>query len=85
MRPVDSGPIPKPAETSEGTDYVKAQDVCSPNLANSTSSMKTAIEYHLTLDTAKEIAMIDHRYASERIRATTASFRLIVATALMAD
>jgi hypothetical protein len=28
--------------------------------------MKVAIEYHLTLDTAKEIAMIDHRISLDR-------------------
>ncbi|WP_375618833.1 MULTISPECIES: antA/AntB antirepressor family protein, partial [unclassified Bartonella] len=42
----------------EGQDFVKTQDLRSPNLASAKSRAVIAINYYLTLDRAKELSML---------------------------
>lgn len=43
----------------ENMDYVKTEDLISPNSGSSKSRVRTVIEYHLSLDMAKEISMVE--------------------------
>jgi phage anti-repressor protein len=43
----------------EGADYVTAQNLSTPNPARSNSRAQRTIEYHLTLDMAKELSMVE--------------------------
>jgi phage anti-repressor protein len=43
----------------ENQDFVRVEDLRSPNSANAKSRVQRIIEYHLTLDMAKHLAMIE--------------------------
>ena len=44
----------------ENQDFVSVEDLSSPNLASSKSRAQRIIEYHLTVEAAKHIAMTEH-------------------------
>lgn len=52
----------------EGVDYVKTQDLSSPNLGNSKSRAQIRIEYHFTISAAKEIAMMSGSAKGKEVR-----------------
>lgn len=52
----------------EGRDFAVTQDLSSPNLASTKSRLQTLIEYHLTLDMAKEIAMVENNPRGRAVR-----------------
>ncbi|EJF75510.1 hypothetical protein MCO_01794 [Bartonella sp. DB5-6] len=43
----------------EGKDFIKTQDLRFSKLRSAKSRAATAIEYHLTLDMAKELSMVE--------------------------
>ena len=45
---------------TENQDFVSVEHLSSPNLASSKSRAQKTIEYHLTLDMAKEISMLEN-------------------------
>ncbi|WP_298128943.1 antA/AntB antirepressor family protein [Ferrovum sp.] len=47
-------------EFVENQDFVSTECLSSPNLANSKSRPQKIIEYHLTLDMAKELSMVEN-------------------------
>ena len=44
----------------EGEDYAVVQNLSSPNLVSSKSRAQQLLDYHLTLDMAKELAMVEN-------------------------
>lgn len=52
----------------EGVDFIKTQDLSSPNLANAKSRVQTRIEYHLSLDMAKELCMVERNEKGKQAR-----------------
>ncbi|MET3559770.1 phage anti-repressor protein/phage antirepressor YoqD-like protein [Bartonella japonica] len=52
----------------EGKDFVKTQDLRSPNLANAKSRAVIAINYYLTLDRAKELSMLENNQKGREAR-----------------
>lgn len=44
----------------EGEDFVKVENLSSPNLVSSKSRPQIMIDYHLSLDMAKEVCMVDN-------------------------
>lgn len=55
----------------ENVDYVRVEDLSSPNPASAKARAQVRTEYHLTLDTAKELAMVEN---NDRGRATRRYF-----------
>ncbi len=53
---------------SEDVDYVKTQDLSSPNLANAKSRAQIRIEYFLTLNMAKELSMVERNEKGKMAR-----------------
>lgn len=51
-----------------GRDFVTTQDLSSPNLASAKARPQTIIEYHLSLDMAKEIAMVENNDRGRAVR-----------------
>ncbi|WP_336288740.1 MULTISPECIES: phage antirepressor KilAC domain-containing protein [unclassified Bartonella] len=49
-------------------DFIKTQDLRSPNLASAKSRTVIAINYHLTLDMAKELAMVERNEKGKQAR-----------------
>jgi len=52
----------------EGQDYVCTQGLSRPNLGGSKSRAQRTIEYHLTLDMAKELAMVERTAKGKEAR-----------------
>ncbi|WP_375707057.1 antA/AntB antirepressor family protein [Bartonella sp. AA126HLJHH] len=52
----------------EGQDFVKTQDLRSPNLASAKSRAVIAINYYLTLDRAKELSMLENNQKGREAR-----------------
>ncbi|WP_208442492.1 antA/AntB antirepressor family protein, partial [Bartonella raoultii] len=52
----------------EGQDFIKTQDLRSPNLANTKSRAVMAINYYLTLDRAKELSMLENNKKGREAR-----------------
>lgn len=52
----------------EGVDFVKTQDLSSPNLANAKSRAQVRIEYILTLNMAKELSMVERNEKGKQAR-----------------
>ncbi|WP_375701421.1 antA/AntB antirepressor family protein, partial [Bartonella sp. AA81SXKL] len=52
----------------EGQDFVKTQDLRSPNLASAKSRAVIAINYYLTLDRAKELSMVENNKKGREAR-----------------
>ncbi|WP_375680819.1 antA/AntB antirepressor family protein [Bartonella sp. AP6QHHD] len=52
----------------EGQDFVKTQDLRSPNLASAKSRSVIAINYHLTLEMAKELSMVERNKKGKQAR-----------------
>ncbi|WP_375682025.1 antA/AntB antirepressor family protein [Bartonella sp. CE47NXGY] len=52
----------------EGEDFVKTQDLRSPNLASAKSRAVIAINYYLTLDRAKELSMLENNQKGREAR-----------------
>ncbi|MGP1427483.1 MAG: antA/AntB antirepressor family protein [Treponema sp.] len=52
----------------EYEDFFKHEDLSSPNLASSKARRQKLIDYFLTLDMAKELAMVENNEAGRRIR-----------------
>ena len=52
----------------ENADYVKTQDLSSPNLVNSKSRARARTEYHFTISAAKEIAMMSGSPKGKEVR-----------------
>ncbi|WP_375707640.1 antA/AntB antirepressor family protein [Bartonella sp. AA1HLJMS] len=52
----------------EGQDFVKTQDLRSPNLASAKSRAVIAINYYLTLDRAKELSMLENNQKGRKAR-----------------
>ncbi|MGV3346386.1 antA/AntB antirepressor family protein [Enterobacteriaceae bacterium LUAb1] len=50
------------------TDYIIVQSLTSPNLGTSKSRARRIIDYHLTLDTAKELAMVERNDKGRQVR-----------------
>ncbi len=55
-------------EFEEGNDFIKTQDLRSPKLGSAKSRAVTAIDYHLTLDMAKELAMVERNEKGKQAR-----------------
>lgn len=53
---------------AEGVDFVKTQDLSSPNLGSAKSRAQTKIEYHLSLGMAKELAMVERTEKGKQAR-----------------
>ncbi|WP_455475092.1 antA/AntB antirepressor family protein [Bartonella sp. B30(2025)] len=52
----------------ENQDFIKTQNLRSPNLASAKSRAVIAIDYHLTLDMAKELAMVERNEKGKQAR-----------------
>lgn len=52
----------------KGQDFVTAEILSSPNLASAKSRAQVLIEYHLTLDMAKELAMVERNEKGKQAR-----------------
>ncbi len=52
----------------EGQDFIKTQDLRSPNLASAKSRAVIAINYHLTLEMAKELSMVERNEKGKQAR-----------------
>ena len=52
----------------EDVDFVKTQDLSSPNLGSAKSRAQTKIEYHLTLSMAKELCMVERNEKGKQAR-----------------
>lgn len=55
-------------EFEEGNDFIKTQDLRSPKLGSAKSRAVTAIDYHLTLDMAKELSMVERNEKGKQAR-----------------
>ncbi|ENN91955.1 antA/AntB antirepressor family protein [Bartonella bovis] len=55
-------------EFEEGKDFIKTQDLRSPKLGSAKSRVVLAINYHLTLDMAKELAMVERNEKGKQAR-----------------
>ncbi|WP_208438231.1 antA/AntB antirepressor family protein [Bartonella taylorii] len=55
-------------EFEEGNDFIKTQDLRSPKLGSTKSRAVTAIDYHLTLDMAKELSMVERNEKGKQAR-----------------
>ncbi|WP_425444053.1 antA/AntB antirepressor family protein [Thalassospira mesophila] len=44
----------------EGEDFIKAENLCSPNLGSKGRGGHNKTDYHLSLDMAKEVCMVDN-------------------------
>lgn len=53
---------------TENADYIIVQNLTSPKLGTSKSRVRKLIDYHLTLDTAKELAMVERNEKGRQIR-----------------
>lgn len=53
---------------TDGEDFVVAQTLSSPNPGIAKSRAQKRIDYHLTLDTAKELAMIENNEIGRQVR-----------------
>jgi anti-repressor protein len=51
-----------------GVDYIIVQNLRSPNLGSSKSRAQVVADYHLTLDTAKELAMVERNEKGRQVR-----------------
>lgn len=49
-------------------DYISLENLTSPNLARSKSRARLAIDYHLTLETAKHISMMERNERGRAVR-----------------
>lgn len=52
----------------EGNDFICVENLSSPNLASSKARAQIMNDYHLTLDMAKELAMIENNEVGRRVR-----------------
>ncbi len=52
----------------EGQDFIKTQDLRLPNLASAKSRAVIAINYHLTLEMAKELSMVERNEKGKQAR-----------------
>ncbi|WP_276120347.1 antA/AntB antirepressor family protein [Pararhizobium qamdonense] len=52
----------------EGVDFIKLEDLSSPNLANAKSRSQATVEYFLTIGMGKEIGMVDRSEKGRAIR-----------------
>ncbi len=52
----------------ENEDYIIAQNLSSPNLANTKARQQVIIDYHLTLDMAKELSMVERNAKGKQAR-----------------
>jgi phage anti-repressor protein/phage antirepressor YoqD-like protein len=52
----------------EGQDFVIVEGLISPNLATSKSRARTTKEYHLTIDMAKELSMVERNEKGKQAR-----------------
>ncbi|WP_375610809.1 MULTISPECIES: antA/AntB antirepressor family protein [unclassified Bartonella] len=52
----------------EGQDFIKTQDLRSPNLASAKSRAVIKINYHLTLEMAKELSMVERNEKGKQAR-----------------
>lgn len=52
----------------ENQDFITVQSLSSPDLANAKSRSQVRIEYHLTLDMAKELAMVENNEQGRKVR-----------------
>ncbi|WP_375679725.1 antA/AntB antirepressor family protein [Bartonella sp. AP7XZML] len=52
----------------EGQDFIKTQDLRSPNLASAKSRAVITINYHLTLEMAKELSMVERNEKGKQAR-----------------
>ncbi|WP_343358230.1 antA/AntB antirepressor family protein [Bartonella schoenbuchensis] len=55
-------------EFEEGKDFIKTQDLRSPKLGSAKSRAVLVINYHLTLDMAKELAMVERNEKGKQAR-----------------
>lgn len=53
---------------AEGRDFATAENLSSPNLVSSKSRQQRVIDYHLTLDMAKELAMVERNEKGKQAR-----------------
>lgn len=53
---------------SADADYIIVQNLRSPNLGSSKSRAQVVADYHLTLDTAKELAMVERNDKGRQVR-----------------
>ncbi|WP_273722958.1 antA/AntB antirepressor family protein [Bartonella sp. AU18XJBT] len=54
--------------SEEGKDFIKTQDLRFPKLGSTKSRAVTAIKYHLTLDMAKELSMVERNEKERQAR-----------------
>ncbi len=52
----------------ENVDYVKTEDLRSPNSGSTKSRVQTVIEYHLSIDMAKELSMVERNEKGKQAR-----------------
>ncbi|WP_409361591.1 antA/AntB antirepressor family protein [Bartonella heixiaziensis] len=55
-------------EFEEGNDFIKTQDLRSPKFGSVKSRAVVAIDYHFTLDMAKELAMVERNEKGKQAR-----------------
>ncbi|WP_142417230.1 antA/AntB antirepressor family protein [Bartonella massiliensis] len=55
-------------EFEEGNDFIKTQDLRSPKLGSTKSRAVIAINYHLTLEMAKELSMVERNEQGKKAR-----------------
>lgn len=52
----------------EGVDYIAVKNLSSPDLANAKSRAQKMVDYHLTLDMAKELSMVENNEKGREAR-----------------